>query len=126
MDPGIAKAAERKAAALRAQRAHAFPVDLTAADDAPVLLQDTRAERRRCRSRPEAGRSKQDFVSATTESAERTFNGEINAEVHEPVWTESNSVPLSVMCGKGDPTNGASPSLSANALVSNGASGPRP
>ncbi|MBA2812328.1 protein kinase [Streptomyces sp. KM273126] len=72
------------------------------------------------------GKTKSDSVTATTESDEGTFNEEISVEVHEPVRTESNSVPFSVTCEKETPTNGASPSLSANALAPNGASRPRP
>ncbi|MFC9431907.1 DciA family protein [Streptomyces sp. NPDC056987] len=47
VDPAIAQAAERQAAALHAQRERAFPADFTAPDDAPTPIQDGQAEHRR-------------------------------------------------------------------------------
>ncbi|GAA3793130.1 serine/threonine-protein kinase [Streptomyces phyllanthi] len=54
------------------------------------------------------GKTKQDSVTATTESEEGTFQGEIGIEVRGPVETESNSVAFSVTCEEEDPTDGAS------------------
>lgn len=71
------------------------------------------------------GKTKQDSVTATTESEEGTFNDEISVEVRGPVKTESNTVPFSVTCEKETPTNGTSPSTSANALPPSGAFRPR-
>lgn len=56
------------------------------------------------------GKTKQDSVTATTESEEGTFEDEIGIEVRGPVKTESNSVPFSVTCEKETPSGGASPS----------------
>lgn len=67
------------------------------------------------------GKTKQDSVTATTESPEGTFNGEISVEVRSPVQATSNSVAFSVTCETEAPTDGASPSLSGNTPAPNGA-----
>ncbi|MEW2397665.1 serine/threonine-protein kinase [Streptomyces sp. NPDC046862] len=56
------------------------------------------------------GKTKQDSVTATTESEEGTFDDEISVEVRGPVKAESNAVPFSVTCEKETPSDGASPS----------------